>query len=140
MKVAVPLLGNDVAPRFGEASQFLIAESHNSHVVSFTTVNIAHLGDWVFRLSELEISGVNVALCCGFNRFYWPLAIERGIRVITGATGDARKLVEAFVRGEELPLLPCCASPLRHRHQKRNGCRHDPFRIPSNAGFDRRKD
>ena len=140
MKVAVPLLGNDVAPRFGEANQFLIAESHIGRVVSFTTVNIDHLGDWVFRLSELESLGVKVTLCCGFNRYYFPLAIERDIRVITGATGDARKLVEAFVHGEKLPLLPCCASPMRHRYQKRNGCRHDPLRIPANAGFDRRKD
>lgn len=140
MKVAVPLLGNDVAPRFGEASQFLIAESHNGPVVSFATVDIDHLGDWIFRLSELESFGVKVALCCGFNRLYWPLAIERGIRVITGATGDARKLVEAFVHGEKLPLLPCCASPLQYRHRIRNGCRHAPSRIPSNAGFDKRKD
>lgn len=140
MKVAVPLLGNDVAPRFGEANQFLIAESHNGRVLSFTTVDIDRLGDWVFRLSELDGFGVKVTLCCGFNRYYWPLAIERGIRVITGATGDARKLVESFVHGEKLPLLPCCASPMRYRRQVQNGYCHAPSRISPKAGFGKRKD
>ncbi len=140
MKVAVPLLGNDVAPRFGEANQFLIAESYDGEVASWETVDIDRIGDWVFRLSELAGYRVKVTLCCGFNRFYWPLAIDRGIRVITGATGDARKLVKAFVHGEKLPLLPCCASPGRHRYQKRNGYRCEPSRMLPLAGFDKRKD
>lgn len=140
MKVAVPLFGQDVAPRFGEASQFLIAESHSGDVVSWETLALDRVGDWIFRLSELELAGVNVALCCGFNRFYWPLAIEKRIRVITGATGEARSLVEAFVHGEKLPLLPCCASPGRHRYQMRNRCRNEPLRTPTYSAFARRKD
>ncbi|MBN2714986.1 MAG: NifB/NifX family molybdenum-iron cluster-binding protein [Deltaproteobacteria bacterium] len=140
MKVAVPLLGSDVAPRFGEASHFIIAESFNGEVTAWDTLALDRIGDWVFRLSELELVGVNVALCCGFNRFYWPLAIEKGIRVITGATGDATKLVQAFVHGEKLPLLPCCASPGRHRFQIRNRCQYQQAKVPRRAEFAGRKE
>ena len=140
MKVAVPLLGNDVAPRFGEASQFLIAESFRGRVTAWDEITLDRVGDWVFRLSELELIEVNVALCCGFNRYYWPLAIEKGIRVITGATGDSRKLVEAFVHGEKLPLLACCASPGRHRYQIRNRCRHEPLQRSPRTALAQRKD
>ena len=121
MRIAVPLFGEDVAPRFGEADQFLIAESENGVVVTWQYYRFNRTGDWIFRLSELESAGISVALCSGFSRMYWPLAIEKGIRVITGATGNARKLVEAFVHGEKLPLLPCCApSPVRYRRRARN--------------------
>ncbi|MBN2525782.1 MAG: hypothetical protein JXR76_05260 [Deltaproteobacteria bacterium] len=140
MKVAVPLFGSDVAPRFGEADRFLVAESYHGTVRSREVVEMDRIGDWMFRLSELEMLGVKVLLCCGFNRYYWPLAIERGIRVITGATGDAQTLVNAFVHGEKLPLLPCCASPEQIRYQCRIEHRREDVRMQLTSGFNKRKD
>ncbi len=107
MKVAVPLFGSDVAPRFGFADEFLVAEIADHEVsrierVPFTT------RQWPGRLAELERLGITVLLCGGFNRQFDPLAESLGIEVIAGLAGEAEAAARAWARGEELPVFRCC--------------------------------
>lgn len=98
MIVAVPLFGQEVAPRFGFAERYLVAEIENEQVVRADLVATEFRG-WVNRLSELRGLGVEVILCGGFNRAFLPLAEGLGIHVLAGLAGDARRAVEAFSRG-----------------------------------------
>ena len=119
MRVAVPLFGQDVAPRFGFANTFLIAEIEDSGVSRTQEISIDTTG-WSSRLGELRDLGIDVLLCGGFNREYAPLAEDFGIDVHAGLTGDAHRVVEAFSRGETMPTFSCSGMG-RRRHSKQ-GC------------------
>ncbi len=107
MKVAVPLFGKVVAPRFGFAEEFLIAEVSAGEVSGIKVVALTAL-DWHGRLAELKDQGVKVLLCGGFNRQFDPLAESLGIEVIAGIAGDADAVVGVWARNEELPISHRC--------------------------------
>jgi predicted Fe-Mo cluster-binding NifX family protein len=108
MIVAVPLFGREVAPRFAFADRFLFAEIGERVPATLRETSVT--GSCPERLIELSHLGVEVLLCGGFHRKFLPLATSVGIRVICGIGGDARTLVEAFARGEEL-LAPTTRRP-----------------------------
>ncbi|MCP4600425.1 MAG: hypothetical protein GY847_07825 [Proteobacteria bacterium] len=99
MLVAIPLFGQDVAPRFGFAERFLIAEILFEKLVRENDIALATKG-WVSRLGALKDLGVDTVICGGFNRLFLPLAQDLGIDVIAGVSGNARQVLEAFARGE----------------------------------------
>jgi predicted Fe-Mo cluster-binding NifX family protein len=119
MLVAVPLFGQDVAPRFGFADSFLVGEISDKQFLGDKVVQIPP-GCWPDRLGELKDLGVEVLLCGGFNRAFIPLAEDFGIEVLAGFTGDARRLAEAFARGEAIPTFPCPGMALGKRSGR--GC------------------
>lgn len=114
MKVAVPLFGTVVAPRFGFADEFLVAEVNDRQITRTEHVSIS-IESWYDRLHELKEHGITVLLCGGFNRRFEPLAESLGIEVIAGLAGEADATVAAWVRGEELPALFRC------RFRRRDG-------------------
>ena len=107
MKVAVPLFGTRVAPRFGFAEQLLFADISDGRVDQTTVVTMVAAG-WHDRLTGLRDLGAELILCGGFNRRFEPLAHSLGISVIAGLVGDASDLVETYARGEELPIVRGC--------------------------------
>ena len=106
MLAAVPLFGQDVAPRFGFSKDFLIVEIENEQAVSVTYKRTTTDG-WLNRLCELRDLGVAVILCGGYNRAFIPLAEDMGLQVIAGLAGDARQIAEAFARGESMTTFGC---------------------------------
>ena len=97
--LAVPLHGDDVAPRFCSAEQFAIAEVDGGRVHRICQLTIRDEA-WSRRLERLSIAGVKVLLCGGFNRSFLPHAQALGIRVISGLAGEAERLIDAFARDE----------------------------------------
>lgn len=97
MIVAAPLFGNSVAPRFGFADEFLIAHVSNNRVEKTEKIVISDQG-WLNRLSKLKGMGVDVLICSGFNRVFFPLAKRMGIHVFTEFDGDAHTAIEKFTR------------------------------------------
>lgn len=106
--LAVPLHGEDVAPRFCSADQFVVAELDGNRVRRVRHLIIPE-DSWSERLERLAAAGVRVLLCGGFNRSFLPVAEGLGIRVIAGLVGEAERLIEAFLRDEleRYQFLPC---------------------------------
>jgi predicted Fe-Mo cluster-binding NifX family protein len=105
--LAVAIHGENVAPRFCSANQFLIAELGREQVRSIRRVTFSEEG-WLQRLERLSAAGVSVLLCGGFNSSLLPLAENLGIRVFSDLAGRAERLVDAFLRNEleRYELLP----------------------------------
>jgi predicted Fe-Mo cluster-binding NifX family protein len=99
MKVAVPLFGRDVAPRFGFAEEFLIADIDREGETGARRVRIAGTG-WPARLEELQRLEVDAIVCGGFNRRFVPLAESCGMRVLAGVVGDAQEAIASLARGD----------------------------------------
>lgn len=106
--LAVPLHGDDVAPRFCSAERFLIAELDRGHLQRLRQLTLPEEA-WSRRLERLSTSGVKTLLCGGFNRDFLPLAEDLGIRVVSGLAGEARQLIDAFLRHEieRYRFVPC---------------------------------
>ena len=104
MRAAVPMFEENVAPRFGFAERFLVGDIDQHQVVHAEEVRI-DFGGWPARLEAIRHLGVDVLLCCGFNRHYLPLCDTLGVRVIAGLTGDGRELLESFA-ADRLPKSP----------------------------------
>ena len=114
--LAVPLHGDDVAPRFCSADRFMIAELDGTRVRRLRRLSIPE-ETWPERLERLAAAGVSVLLCGGFNRSFLPLAERFGIRVIFGLAGEAERLIDAFLHNEieRYRFLPC-GGERRKRH------------------------
>ena len=89
--LAVPLHGDDVAPRFCSADRFLIAEVDGDQAHRIRRLTLSEV-TWSQCLERLSAAGVRVLLCGGFNRSFLPLAESLGIRVISGLAGEAEQL------------------------------------------------
>jgi predicted Fe-Mo cluster-binding NifX family protein len=96
--IAIPLFGSEVSPRFCFAESMLVVEVECGREARRFVTSLG--APWLpGRVAELALLGVRTLLCGGFNRAYLPTAERLGIQVITGVSGDAEKVLAAFLRG-----------------------------------------
>jgi predicted Fe-Mo cluster-binding NifX family protein len=114
--LAIPLHGDEVAPRFCSSNEFMIAELKEKTVYRVHRMTVSEEA-WPRRLERLAEAGVKVLLCGGFNRSYLPLAEGLGILVVPGLAGKANDIVDAFLRNEleRYRFIPCEAVRDRRR-------------------------
>ncbi len=127
MRAAVPMFEDNVAPRFGFADRFLIGDIEQRQVVRAEEVRI-DLRGWPARIEAIRRLGVDILLCCGFNRYYLPLCDTLGVRVVTGLTGDGRALLDSFAN-DRLPKnrnqSPCPGGGRGRGHGRGGRCDAD---------------
>ena len=99
MILAIPILGEDIAPRFCSADQFIIVDTDDNGGVSGRLVALAD-EPWHVRLRTLSEEGVTILLCNGFNHRFLPAAEGHGIQVISGLAGKVEQLVAAYATDE----------------------------------------
>lgn len=104
--LAIPRFGDEVAPRFCAADDFVLVEVDDGAVASRHSLSLAGV-PWPERLSRLAARDVSVLLCGGFNRHYVPRATSLGIHVCWGLVGRADDLVVAYCRGDIERLRLC---------------------------------
>jgi predicted Fe-Mo cluster-binding NifX family protein len=98
-KVAVPVLGRDVAPCFEVARQFLIANIKDKRKVSERICRCRGRESHC-RVKFLKKNRVNVLICNGINLFYCDLLNVSGITVIPNITDSANKAINLFIEGK----------------------------------------
>ncbi len=108
MRVAIPLFGADVSPRFCFAREMIVIERQGRDEVSRERVMLGEVS-WPERFSVLTKHRVDVLLCGGFPRDFLPLAAAAGIHVIVGLAGTLEQVAKAFFEGtvEDLVVMPC---------------------------------
>ncbi len=104
MRIAVPMLGDDVAPRFCSARLFLIVDVEAGREVGRTVVPLPQ-APIPARLLTLAGLGVTTLLCGGFNRRFRPMAERLGIQVEWRLLGPAEAQVAATLEGRPLSRL-----------------------------------
>jgi predicted Fe-Mo cluster-binding NifX family protein len=108
MKLAIPLFGTRISPRFDCAQELLMFTIEDGKIIKkdkllWRGVNLYE------RIAELGKLGVNMVICGALDGFSHTLLRQRGIRVYSWVTGNAEKIVEIFLRGELHPgmiLMP----------------------------------
>ncbi len=105
MRIAVPLFGKDISPRFRYADRFLLVAPGiaGGAMGRFIEPGCASVTQ---RLVFLGSLGVTQILCCGFDKRFLPFAKRLGIRVSWGLHGNAGCAVRAFMAGAATDIQP----------------------------------
>jgi predicted Fe-Mo cluster-binding NifX family protein len=123
MKLAIPLYGTRVSPRFGYSQQIMIVELDDRRRAGGKTLEVQdHFPEQIPELLWRE--GVEIVISGGMNRYFQDLFRSRGIQVIWGIIGEAEEVVAAFVAGRLTPGMGCCQR--RRRGRPFNGGKYPP--------------
>jgi len=116
MKIAVASEGRNVTEHFGHCENFNIYDTENGKILKSASVpNPGHKPG--FLPNFLGDMGVNVIISGGMGGGAVDIFNERGIEVITGASGEASKAAECYLKGELKSTGSVC-----HEHQHHDEC------------------
>ena len=116
MKIAVASEGKIVAEHFGHCEGFNIFETENKEITNSEFVqNPGHKPG--FLPVFLADRGVKVIISGGMGQGAIDIFNEKGIEVITGASGNAEAVVKDFLNGNLKSTGSVC-----HEHQHHDEC------------------
>jgi len=120
MKVAIPLYGNRVSPRFGYTRDFLIVEIDDNKEISrkILTMEINHparIADSIAR------EGVSLILGGGMNPCFQEQFRLRNIAVIWGLIGEADDVLATYLNGQVFSGMGPCPAKSRRRRIRQRG-------------------
>lgn len=116
MKIAVACEGELITEHFGHCMNFMIFDIKDNKIVNIQTIsNPGHRPG--FLPNFLNDLGTNVIISGGMGGGAVEIFNEKGIEVITGATGKAKKAVEAHIEGNLKSSNSVC-----NEHQHENEC------------------
>ncbi len=118
MKIAVASEGRMVTEHFGHCEGFTIFEVQDNQISRKEFVpNPGHRPG--FLPNFLNDKGVNVIISGGMGGGAIEIFNEKGIEVITGASGDAETTVQNYLQGSLKSTGSIC-----HEHQHADECGH----------------
>jgi len=116
MKIAVASEGKMVTEHFGHCEGFAIFEAENNQIKGKEfTPNPGHKPG--FLPVFLHDKGVNVIISGGMGSGAVDIFNEKGIEVVTGASGDAETAVNNYLQGKLKSTGSVC-----HEHQHAGEC------------------
>jgi predicted Fe-Mo cluster-binding NifX family protein len=120
MKVAIPLYGNRVSPRFEYTRDFLIVEFQGKKEIDreALTMETNHPDRMADRLAK---EGVSVVLSGGMNPHLQEQFRLRNITVIWGLIGDADDVLATYLDGQVFSGMGPCPRRDRRRRMRRRG-------------------
>jgi predicted Fe-Mo cluster-binding NifX family protein len=120
MKVAIPLYGNRISPRFGYTSDFLIVELQGKKEIDrkALTMEISHPARMADRLAS---EGVSLVLSGGMSPHFQEQFRLRNIAVIWGLIGEADDVLATYLDGQVFSGMGPCPRRNRRRRMRRRG-------------------
>ncbi len=96
MKIAVPLFGSRISPRFDCSNEILVVEAENSKVIHRMTLLIDNLTSFekIKKLRELKIDAM---ICGGIDVDSEQRLTSNGIILKAWLSGDAMILLNQFI-------------------------------------------
>jgi predicted Fe-Mo cluster-binding NifX family protein len=116
IKIAVASEKEMVTEHFGHCINFNIFEAKNSQITKSNSIpNPGHKPG--FLPNFLNDMGVNVIISGGMGEGAIDIFNEKGIEVIIGASGNAKDVVNAYLKGTLKSTGSVC-----HEHQHHDEC------------------
>jgi predicted Fe-Mo cluster-binding NifX family protein len=102
VKVAIPRLGESIAPCFEYSANFAIFTVKEGHVVEQIDFPL-HSKDPFDRVRLLRDQKVDTIICGGVMEKFEDLLKTSGIQVISWVSGSVEDLLNLFLRGQLVP-------------------------------------
>ncbi|MDD2431189.1 MAG: NifB/NifX family molybdenum-iron cluster-binding protein [Firmicutes bacterium] len=116
IKIAVASEKEMVTEHFGHCENFNIYEADKNEIINSESIpNPGHRPG--FLPNFLNDLGVNVIISGGMGGGAIDIFNEKGIEVIVGVSGNARKTVEAYLKGQLKSTGSVC-----HQHMHHDQC------------------
>ncbi|HHX29686.1 MAG TPA: P-loop NTPase [Clostridiaceae bacterium] len=113
VRIAVASEGDKITGHFGHCRNFNLFDTEGGKIVKFESVdNPGHKPGFLPKF--LHEQGVNIIISGGIGGAAVDLFCENGIDVISGAQGDARAAVEAYLAGTLVSSGSVCRD---HQHE-----------------------
>jgi len=106
MKIAIPIFGERISPRFDFSPEMWVIDVEGGKVLGqekFPTANL----NFSERLEQITSNGVDKLICGGIDGLSRDQLGSRGIDVIQDVIGDAEIVIDLLMRGRLRPGL-CC--------------------------------
>lgn len=117
MKIATASIGKNVTEHFGHCENFNVFEVENGKIINDKSIpNPGHRPG--FLPNFLADLGVKVIISGGMGGGAIDIFNERGVQVITGASGDAETAVNNYLKGELVSTGSICN---KHEHHSECG-------------------
>ena len=116
MKVAIPIFGPRVSPRFDCAPSLLLFTLEDGKVVGSEKFSL-QAWDRLQRLQKLKDLGVQTLICGGIDGNSAQVLADNRIRVIAWVAGEADEAMRCFLEGRLRTGVELC--PRCRRGQKR---------------------
>jgi predicted Fe-Mo cluster-binding NifX family protein len=113
MKIAIPIFGNRISPRFDFSPEMWIIEVERGEVLKQEKLPTANL-NLPQRLEQITSNGVDKVICGGIDGFCQNQLGSKGIDIVQDVIGDAKIVFDLFMRGRLRPGL-CCEGKGRRR-------------------------
>jgi predicted Fe-Mo cluster-binding NifX family protein len=119
MKVAIPVYGERVCPRFGYTRDFLIVDLEGGKEIDRKVLKMEI--DQPARIADrLAKEGVSLILSGGMNPYFQEQFRMRNIGVIWGLIGDPNDVLATYLDGRVFSGMgPCPARGRRRRSRRR---------------------
>jgi len=106
MKIAIPIFGKRISPRFDFSPEMWIINVEGGKVVRQEKLPTAHL-NLPQRLEQITSNGVNKVICGGIDGFCQNQLGSRGVDIVQDVMGDAEIVFDLFMKGRLQPGLYC---------------------------------
>lgn len=100
MKIAMPYRGGRVNEHFGQSREFVIYTLEDGKIADSKIINsqdLCHNHDGL--AGRLRDEGVEVVIAGGIGYSMLDALQAMGLKIVTGASGDAPKVAEDYARG-----------------------------------------
>jgi len=118
IKIAIPLFGKKISPRFDLSPELWIITVENGEVVHQEKISMTNFNLFQ-RIRHLNLNGVNKVICGGIHDFGLDQLRNMGIDVFHNTTGEADVALDVFLKGRLEPGSQCEKIEGRFRTQKR---------------------
>jgi predicted Fe-Mo cluster-binding NifX family protein len=98
MKIAIPLFGNKVSPRFDLSPELWIITENKGELVHQEKISVAGL-NIPQRIEKLSLNGITQLICGGIHDFSLDQLKNRGIDVFHNVIGEADIALTYFLKG-----------------------------------------
>ena len=106
MKIAIPVFGNRISPRFDFSPELWILTLENKDLVNEEKIPTINL-NLPRRLEQIASRRVDKVICGGIDSFSLSQLESRGIDVVQDVMGETEAAFELFVKGR-LRSGCCC--------------------------------
>lgn len=106
MKIAIPLFGNRISPRFDFSPEMWLITVENGEVVNQEKF---HMGPLTVpqRLEQITSNGVDKVICGGIDGFSLTQLGNKGVEIVHDVIGEAEVAFNLFMKGRLRPGF-CC--------------------------------
>jgi predicted Fe-Mo cluster-binding NifX family protein len=106
MKIAIPLFGNRISPRFDFSPELWIITVENREVIHQDRLPMTNL-NLPQRLEQITSHEVDKVICGGIDGFSLNQLGNNGVEIVHDVIGEAEVVFNLFMRGRLRPGL-CC--------------------------------